>query len=68
MVTSEIFFGFTLYVSTIIMIQHFGLVGASYAFLGNALAYAVFASVYYLSSVANVRNEGKAARLYHASV
>ncbi|UXN67845.1 O-antigen translocase (plasmid) [Devosia neptuniae] len=48
MVGSELFFGFTLYAATIYFTGRFGLIGASYAFLGNALAYAVFSTFYYV--------------------
>ncbi|GGA86877.1 hypothetical protein GCM10011491_13190 [Brucella endophytica] len=47
MVGSELFFGFTLYVATVYLVDRVGLIGTSYAFLANTLAYAMFSIIYY---------------------
>lgn len=57
MVLSELFFGFTLYASSVYLTHEVGLIGASYAFLANALAYMCFSVLYYLLAIGRPRHK-----------
>jgi len=57
LVLSELVFGFLLYISSVYLVAHVGIIGASYAFLANAVLYAAFSIAYYLIAIGRHRSE-----------